>query len=119
MTAPEVIDLFESSCEIIRKATLAGDYRANNREHDRLTEVFKQFEIDSTLAAECLPKMLCSENIVLRIQSAAYCLALEENVDQAIAVLEKAAKEDSTGIFGFNAEMTLSVWKKDGQLKIY
>jgi len=119
MTANEIVEIFEIGCERIKKATLSGNHKVNNREYDKLTEVFKVFETDSILANECLSKMLLSNNVVLRIQAAAYCLALNIKTDQAISTLQKAAVDESSTIFGFNAEMTLGVWEKEGHLRIY
>ena len=63
--------------------------------------------------------MFNSKNVVVKTKAAAYCLALNERTALAEQVLEEIANEPSNGILGFNAEMTLKVWKKQGFLKIY
>ena len=49
----------------------------------------------------------------------AHCLSLRICVDEAEKVLEKAAEDKNNGIFSFNAEMTLKVWRENGYLKMY
>ena len=63
--------------------------------------------------------MLSSQNVVIRTKAAAYCLALNENIDMAEKVLSEISNNEENGIFGFNAKMTLDVWKKQGYLQIY
>ena len=63
--------------------------------------------------------MLSSQNVVIRTKAAAYCLALNENIDMAEKVLLEISNNEENGIFGFNAKMTLDVWKKQGYLHIY
>ena len=103
----------------VEKATLDGDYKANNKEGKRLLKIFKYFEMDREFARECIKDMLKSENVVVRTDAAAYCLALNENIDIAIEVLTDISSKEENGIFGFNAQMTLDVWKKQGYLRIY
>lgn len=68
---------------------------------------------------DCIRDMMCSENIVVRTKAAAYCLALNENVDEAEKILLEIGNEEKNGIFGFNANMTLEVWKEQGYLRMY
>ena len=56
---------------------------------------------------------------MVRIKAAAYCLALNWNIAEAEETLAAIAADPDTGIFGFNAEMTLKVWRTDGELKMY
>lgn len=63
--------------------------------------------------------MFNSKNVVVRTKAAAYCLALNERTEIAEMVLKEIAENESNGIFGFNAKMTLQVWEKNGYLKIY
>ena len=48
-----------------------------------------------------------------------YCLSMNYNIDYAVSVLQEIADNPDNGIFGFNAEMILKVWIKNGYLKIY
>ncbi len=118
-TKEEVLKQYEESCEIMRQATLTGDYKANNKECKKLIKIFKYFENDREFAMECINEMLKSDNVVVRTEAAAYCLALKENIDIAEKVLLDISIDEKTGIFGFNAEMTLKVWKKQGFLRMY
>jgi len=115
----EVLRQYEESGKIMYQATLDGDYKANNREGRRLLKIFKYFEINREFASDCIKDMLNSENVVVRTKAAAYCLALNENVDVAIEVLSEISSKKENGIFGFNAKMTLEVWEKQGCLRIY
>lgn len=115
----EVLRQYEESGKIMYQATLDGDYKANNREGRRLLKIFKYFEINREFASDCIKDMLNSENVVVRTKAAAYCLALNENVDIAIEVLSEISSKKENGIFGFNAKMTLEVWEKQGCLRIY
>lgn len=63
--------------------------------------------------------MFNSENVVVRTDAAVYCLALNENIDEAEKVLSEISNNKEYGIFRLNAEMTLEVWKKQGYLHIY
>ena len=115
---PESVLLqFESSGKLMYDATLTGDYKTNNREGAKLIRIFKEFESNPGLYQKCLPILLTNPNIVIRSKAAAWCLALNWNIDEALRTLEEAAQEDT--IFGFNAEMTLKVWHQQGYLKVY
>ena len=115
----EVLRQYEESGEIMYQATLEGDYKANNREGKRLLKIYKYFEENREFAVDCIHDMLNSQNVVIRTEAAAYCLALNENVDVAIEVLSEISSKKENGIFGFNAKMTLEVWEKQGYLRIY
>lgn len=115
----EVLKQYEESGKIMYQATLDGDYKANNREGKRLIKIFKYFEDNREFAFDCINDMINSENIVVRAKAAAYCLALNENIDIALAVLTDISSKKENGIFGFNAKMTLEVWEKQGYLQIY
>lgn len=115
----DILRQYEESGRIMYQATLDGDYKANNREGKRLLKIFKYFETDREFASECIKDMLNSENVVIRTDAAAYCLALNENIDIAEKILLEISNNEENGIFGFNAKMTLDVWKKQGYLHIY
>lgn len=114
-----IIEQYEKSCEIMYQATLDGDYKRNNKEGAKLLKIFKYFEQNRELAFECISEMFHSKNVVVRTEAAAYCLALNERTEIAEKVLKEIADDESNGIFGFNAKMTLQVWKENGFLKIY
>lgn len=115
----DVLRQYEESGRIMYQATLDGDYKANNKEGKRLTKIFKYFEENREFAFDCIHDMLRSQNVVIRTKAAAYCLALNENIDMAEKVLLEISNNEENGIFGFNAKMTLDVWKKQGYLQIY
>lgn len=114
-----IIKQYEESGKIMYQATLEGDYKANNREGKKLIKIFKMLEQDKELATECLCELIKSNNVVVRSKAAAYCLALNKDIERAEQVLLEISNNDNNGIFGFNAKMTLKVWKEQGSLKIY
>lgn len=83
----DVLKQYEDSGKIMYQATLDGDYKANNREGKRLLKIYKYFEKNKEFAMECISELLCSENVVVKSKAAAYCLALDENVDTAQNIL--------------------------------
>ena len=115
----EVLTQYEESAKIMYQATINGDYKANNKEGKRLLKYYKYFERDREFACDCINDMLKSKNIVVRTDAAAYCLALNIYIDVAQKVLAEISSKKENGIFGFNAEMILGVWKKQGFLEIY
>lgn len=119
MKKEDIIKQYEISGEIIYRSTLTGDYKANNKEGAKLVRIFKKFEEDETFAMECIGELLKSDNIVVRTEAAAYCLALNRNIAEAEKLLQAISEDPGNGIFGFNAKMTLKVWREQGFLKIY
>lgn len=115
----EVLRQYEESGEIMYQATMVGDYKTNNKEGKRLLRIFKYFEENREFALDCIHEMLQSQNVVVRTDAAAYCLALNENIDIAEKTLLEISNNKEYGIFRLNAEMTLEVWKKQGYLHIY
>lgn len=115
----DVIDQYISSCKIMYDATLSGDYKTNNAEGKQIIKAFKLLEKDLQFAEECLETLLENDNVVVKTKAAAHCLALNIKINNAIRVLELAAVDKKNGIFGFNAQMTLDVWREQGYLKVY
>ena len=117
-TKEKILKQYEKSGEIIYHTTLNGDYRKNNREGARLVKIFKEFEKDPDLADECIPELLKSPNVAVRIKAASYCLALRRNIKLAEKILKNIASDPNNKIFRLNAEMILKVWKEQGYLNI-
>ena len=84
-----------------------------------MIKLFKYLEHNIPFAEQTLPLLFENENAEVRTMAAAHCLALEIHIQKAEETLEAAANDKSTGIFGFNAEMTLKVWREQGYLKMY
>lgn len=115
----EVLQQFELSCDIIYQASETGDYKTGNKEQPKLMKIFKHFEKNIEFAMECLKELLCSENAVASNKAAGWCLALNENVDEAVNVLRTNSERTDIGAFRTAAEMTLKVWKSQGYLCMY
>ena len=118
-TPQEVINQYIESGLVLRETTLSGDYKKGNKEGKKLVQVFKILETDLDLAEQTLPELLSNENVVTRTNAAVDCLSLNINIEKAVDVLEQASSDERNGIFGFNAEMTLKVWREQGYLKVY
>jgi hypothetical protein len=101
------------------RATLDGDYKTKNKEGKKIVDVFKFLENNKELALETLPLLFDDENVVTRTKAAAHCLALQINTLEAERLLKLESEIRENGIFGFNAEMILKVWKEEGSLKLY
>lgn len=115
----KILKQYETSGKLMYEATLRGDYKTNNKEGAKLIKIFKLFENDLELAKECIPILLNNANVVIQTEAAAYCLALQIYTEYAEEKLEEISTDSKNGIFGFNAKMTLQVWKDKGELTIY
>ncbi len=115
----EIIEQYEKSERIIEETLLSGDYRTGNREGKKLIKFFKLFEQDRDLAEKCIDLLYKSNCTRVRTEAAAYSLSLGIDVPKAEAVLYEIGHDESLGIIGFGAEMTLKVWKEQGFLKLY
>ncbi len=118
-TKEEVISIFELSGEKTYHAMLEGDYKTNNKEFAKTTKIFKYFEKNIDFAKECIDALLKSSNVAVRLKAASYCLALKYNINEAENILEEISVNDEYGIFSFTAEMTLKVWREEGELRVY
>lgn len=119
MEIEEIIKQYETSGKIIFDATYSGDYKTNNREGKKLLKLFKTFEHNPEFAMVCIKELLNSDNVVVRIEAASYCLALRLDVKTGERALEEISRNRDYGIFRFNAEMTLKVWRENGELRLY
>jgi hypothetical protein len=115
----DVIEQYISSCKIMYDATLSGDYKTNHAEGKQIIKAFKLLEKDLQFAEECLKTLLENDNVVVKTKASAHCLELNIKINDAIRVLELATVDEKNGIFGFNAKMTLDVWREQGYLKVY
>lgn len=118
-TQTDILNQYINSGIVMYKATLEGDYKTNNKEGKIITELFKYLEKNLQLAIDTLPLLFNNSNVVTRTKVATHCLALKINVVEAEKVLEVASTDQNNGIFGFNAKMTLKVWREQGYLKVY
>lgn len=115
----DVLHQFEVSCDILYRSDETGDYITGNREQQKLVKIFKYFEKNRVFATECLKVLLHNENVVVSNRAAGWFLALNENVDESVKVLLENSEKKEAGIFRFEAEMTLKVWKSQGYLRVY
>ena len=100
-----ILKQYEESGKIMYQATLTGDYKSNNREGKKLVKIFKVFEDDRELARICIAELLQSDNVVVRSKAAAYCLALNDNVEVAQKVLTEIGSDEANGIKRKNSQI--------------
>ena len=119
MDKEAILKQYEISGRIIFDSERIGDWKAGNREAKKLINIFKLFEKDPVLADECIPLLLKSENVVVRLKGAAYCLALKRNVEIGEKVMTEISLDKQYGMWRFDAEMTLKQWHEQGYLLVY
>lgn len=95
------------------EATERGDYKAANRQHDRIIKALRDLRTLPGGERETLIELLDYESPFVRSWAATYLLFLEPN--RAIATLEKLAS--MPGFLGFDAKVTLAEFHK-GTLKL-
>ncbi|MBR6571255.1 MAG: HEAT repeat domain-containing protein [Clostridia bacterium] len=116
-TKEKVAEQYVASCAIIQQATETGEYRKSNRERAKLISAYKWLEKHPEEAEEVLGALLCHDSPVVQTKAAAHCLGLAIRTADALDVLERVSGRND--IWGFNAEMVLKVYAKNGQLKVY
>lgn len=118
-TDEQIISIYLEKCAEIEQGTLTGEYKKSNAAGKILKNIFKHFETNHEQAQRILSILLTNRNVVARCKAAAYCLSLSILKEEAIKALIEASKDDSLGIFAFNAEMILKVYREQGYLRIY
>ncbi|MBO5061218.1 MAG: HEAT repeat domain-containing protein [Prevotella sp.] len=103
----EALEAFRKHAVIHGETQKNGKYKIGNRSHDFIRESIDYLTKNNQL--EQLTVFLSAEDLSLRIW-AAYAL-LHIKTKEAVRVLKEIAKRDK-GIMGFNAEMTISEFKK-------
>jgi hypothetical protein len=104
----EVVQEFRNYAAAHGRATLAGDYEAANKNHDKLVElvpVIREYGTDGRLALALLAD---DADDAVSCWSATHLLKVDEA--KAISVLSRLAAK--TGPMAFNAEMVLKQWRK-------
>ncbi len=119
ITPESVINQYIESCMILKETTLSGDYKRGNKEGKKIIKIFKLLENNVDIAKIALPSLFTHDNVVTRTKAASHCIALDIFINEAEKILENVANDKANGIFGFNAEMTLKVWREQGYLKVY
>lgn len=115
----DILRQFEVSCDILYHSDETGDYKTGNKEQRKLVKIFKYFENNTVFAVDCLRELLQNESVVVSNRAAGWLLSLNEKVDEALKVLLLNSEKKEAGVFRFEAEMTLKVWKSQGYLRVY
>ena len=108
----ELVRLYERAASAHGQANAHGDYRAGNPAADRVAAIYREIRSRGTEHQKMLLPLLLSNDIGVRGWAAAHALEFEPRQGEAI-LLDIAKRE---GLEGFNAEMTLKVWR-EGDLR--
>ena len=114
-----LMQAYIDSATIHGEATLGGDYKRANRAAKNLIKIYKIMEQDHQLAAQMLEVLMSCQNINVRVYSSAHALGLCIYIDKATTILEEISSQKDSGIFGSDADMTLTAYKNKGYLKFY
>jgi hypothetical protein len=119
ISSQKIIEQYIETCEILKETTLSGNYKTGNKDGNNIIKIIKVLENDIELANSTLPQLFSSENVVAKSKAAAHCISLNIRVNEAEKALHEVAKDETNGVFAFNAQMTLKVWHEQGYLKVY
>jgi len=108
----ELVRLYESAASEHGQANRRGDYRAGNPAADTVAAIYRELRSRGLEHQRMLLPLLLSSDIGVRTWAGAHALEFEPRQGEAI-LLDIAKRE---GIEGFNAEMTLKVWR-EGNLR--
>lgn len=100
------LEAFEIACVNHAAATETGDFKTGNKNYDIIIKSVNYLKEQK--AINDLKDFLNNSNIGVRLWSASYWLSINE--EEGIKVLEEIIRKG--GIHAFDAEMTLSEWKK-------
>ena len=108
----KLVQLYERAASAHGQATVRRDFRAGNPAADTIAAIYREIRTRGLEHQRMLLPLLLSSDIGVRGWAAAH--ALEFETRQGEAVLLDIAKQKS--LEGFNAKMTLKVWR-EGNLR--
>lgn len=108
----ELIRLYEKAASDHGRANREGDFRAGNPSAERIAAIYRVVRNRGLEHQRMLLPLLLSSDNGVRSWAAAHALEFEPRRGEAI-LLEIAKQK---GIEGFNAKMTLKVWR-EGNLR--
>jgi hypothetical protein len=104
----ELVRLYESAACAHGQANACGDFGAGNPSADTVAAIFREIRTRGLEHQRMLLPLLLSRDNGVRAWAAAHALEFEPG--QGEAILCDIAKLE--GIEGFNARMTLKVWRE-------
>ena len=114
-----IVEQYEKLGQQLYSATIEFDYKTCNNIQKKFVKTFKILEKDMELANQCISTMLDSANVAVKIEAAAYCLALNIYTDKAIKILQTISLSEKSNLWAENARLTLEVYNEKGSIKIY
>jgi len=118
LTAEDIVNTYENAGRVLEVTAYNGDYKAGNKEVNKLIKIFKMFEKNIELAVKILPGLLNSKSICTRDWVALHCLSLNIFVEEAIKVLEIDVNDERL-VHAENANMLLDSYRQLGYAKVY
>jgi|LSQX01.2.fsa_nt_gb hypothetical protein len=98
-----------------QRCSCDGNHKIANQQYNVLKTIYTQIE-QGKIEKEILIELLHNDTIEVRMWAAAHMLGLQYEVPTAEQELQKIATQPESGIIGFDAQMTLKVWRKKGFL---
>lgn len=112
-----MVELLESKyrefAEAHGAATIRGDYKAANRNHDKLVALVPKLRACGGEGEAALLRLMADQSEAVACWAATHSLPFAES--DALRTLDALAKR--TGVWAFNAEMVAQQWRR-GELKI-
>ena len=115
----KIVEQYEKLGRQLYLATIECDYKTCNKIQNKFVKTFKLLEKNINLAKECISTMLDSTNNAVRIEAAAYCLAMNIYTDKAITILQTISTTEKSNLWAENARLTLEGYREKGTINIY
>ena len=113
MQSSEVIEEFVTAAVQYGEATLEGNSRVVNKQHEILRKLYQELREGYSSFESEIHQLLSHDNSYVRLHAA--CCLIPVSPTEAKEALVKLSSE--RGTLGFDAKMTLKEWEK-GTLKI-
>lgn len=104
----ELVEVFAHHTVAQTEAIWRGDSKTGNRHARQRVAAFKQLRAHGDAGRDALAVLLAHPNVDVRTMAAAYLL--RHRTQEAVAVLEQAAKGE--GLIAFEAQQCLLRWKE-------
>lgn len=113
----DIINTYVKLGRIQYESILSGKYTKVNKYSNKVQKMLRYLKENIEVAKKIFPQLLKNESINVKGIASAHCLILGIYIEEAERILQEIASDKENGILGFEAEMTLKVWK-EGNLRI-
>ena len=111
-----ILEQYKKAATIYGIATQKGDHKTVNKQATILKLIYEKLKNNPDIQRVVLNELIQDKNLTIRSWAAAHCLGLKIKTEQAEQILENISKRKDVGIISFDAETTLSLYKKQGYL---